>query len=476
MIDSVAPTRSITLSNPFKNILHLATGDLLSKAMSFFAFVYLARILGVANFGVLEFAGSVLAYLLLIADGGLEMWGTREAAKTSDLVALAARILPIRLLLASASFVTLLLLLPLFPDYPKLRAMLLIYGLTVFVQAISLKWVFVGQQRMTRVAQGLVIGQALFAASVFAFIHSAAGLVWVPVLRLASDLATAFYFGRWFQSAHGRFPLRMSLKGAKAIVKPAFTIGLSLSMGLLNYNFDAVLLGFLRGATFVGWYNAAYKLILVGMSFPISYFAGLFPALSQLYTEDRGGFRLLARRTIELWLMFVVPLVIGGIFLSEAVIGLFYGKSYAESALPLKILLWSAALVILRWVYMDSLRATGHQALDARCAITSACLNVGLNVLLIPSYGMIGAASATAFADLVWFAMAFHYFRREVLPGEPFPSLKEPLVSGGAMAAALWLTRPLVWPGRAILGLLVYLSVQALFGKFRLRHFYEKIS
>ena len=49
--------------------------------------MYLARILGVANFGVLEFAGSVLAYLLLIADCGFEMWGTREAANSSDIPA-----------------------------------------------------------------------------------------------------------------------------------------------------------------------------------------------------------------------------------------------------------------------------------------------------------------------------------------------------------------------------------------------------
>src|ERR1700740_3552459 len=96
------------LSSPFKNIVRLATGDLIAKAMSFFAFVYLARILGVASFGVLEFAGSVLTYLLLIADGGLEMWGTREAANATDLRALATRIVPIRLVLATVSFVLLL--------------------------------------------------------------------------------------------------------------------------------------------------------------------------------------------------------------------------------------------------------------------------------------------------------------------------------------------------------------------------------
>jgi len=458
---------STTLSSPFKNIIRLAAGDLVAKATSFVAFVYLARILGVASFGVLEFAGSVLAYLLLMADGGLEMWGIREAANTADIPALAARVVPLRLLLAALSFLTLLVLLPLFPHYPGLRAVLLVYGMTVFAQAVNLKWVFMGQQNMSGVARGLVLGQVLFAGAVIAFIHSPASVVWVAVFRLLSDLATAGYFAWWFGRVHGRFARNMTLRGNRAILEPALTIGFSLAMGLLNYNFDAVLLGFLRGPSVVGWYNAAYKLLLVGISVAISYFAGLFPALSRLYVENREQFRLLVRRTVELWLTFVVPLVVGGTFLASPIIRLLYGSAYAKSAAPFRILVWSAALVVLRWVYMDSLRATGHQALDLRCAITSASLNVALNILLIPRFGMIGAASATVFADLVWFVMSYYYFRRAVLPGEPFPPLAGPLLGGGAMCAVLWFTESMDWPFRLLLSLLVYLLVQIPFDSFR---------
>ncbi len=457
------------LSNPFKNIIHLAAGDLVAKATSFFAFVYLARILGVANFGVLEFAGSVLTYLLLMADGGLEKWGTREAANTMDIAALAARVVPLRLLLASLSFGALLALLPLFPRYQSLRVVLVIYGLTVFAQAVNLKWIFMGQQKMSGVARGLVIGQVLFAGAVVALIHNPAGLVWVAAFRLLSDLVTALYFARWFAREHGRLALNMTFHGIDAVLKPALTIGFSLTMGLLNYNFDAVLLGFLRGPSVVGWYNAAYKLLLVGISVAITYFTGLFPALSRLYVENRDEFRLLVRHTVELWLTFVVPLVVGGTFLAGPIVRFLYGPAYDNSAAPFRILIWSAALVILRWVYMDSLRATGQQALDLRCAITSAGLNVGLNILLIPRFGMIGAASATAFADLVWFVMSYYYFRRTVLPCEPFPSITRPALGGAVMCAALWLSRSMVWPWRLALSLVAYLIVQALFRNFRQR-------
>ncbi len=334
---------------------------------------------------------------------------------------------------------------------------------------MNLKWVFMGQQQMSGVARGLVIGQVVFAGMVVAFVHDPVALVWVPAFKLLGELVTAAYFARWFARSYGRFALNMTLRGASAVLKPAFTIGFSLAMGLLNYNFDAVLLGFLRGPTVVGWYNAAYKLLLVGLSVALTYFAGLFPALSRLYVENREEFRLLVRRTAELWLVFVVPLVVAGTFLADPVIRFLYGAAYENSAAPFRILLWSAALVMLRWVYMDSLRATGHQALDLRCAITSASLNVALNVLLIPRFGMVGAASATVIADLVWFVMSYYYFRRAVMPGETFPPLAGPLLGGGAMCAVFWFTSSLDWPWRLLLSLVVYLAVQVPFGTLKLR-------
>ena len=156
------------------------------------------------------------------------------------------------------------------------------------------------------------------------------------------------------------------------------------------------------------------------------------------------------------------------------VIRFLYGAAYANSAAPFRILVWSAALVILRWVYMDSLRATGHQALDVRGAVASACVNVGLNILLTPRFGMTGAASATAIADVVWFVMSYYYFRRAVLPRQSFPSLRGPLIGGVAMAAVLWSTHFMNWPLRAGLSLVVYVFAQVVFGDLNLRLLYQR--
>ncbi len=72
--------------NPLWRILQFCVGDLLAKTLSFLAFIFLARILDVANYGTLEFALSILAYFLLLGDGGLELCWSRVRESNSGRV------------------------------------------------------------------------------------------------------------------------------------------------------------------------------------------------------------------------------------------------------------------------------------------------------------------------------------------------------------------------------------------------------
>ncbi|MBI3484560.1 MAG: flippase, partial [Acidobacteria bacterium] len=321
--------RGALLANPFRNILKLAAGDFLAKTLYFLSFVYLARILGVRHFGILEFANALLTYFLLISDAGLERWSVRELAQTGDVRSLAGRVMPLRFLLAGAAFSVLLLSLPLFPDDPLLRQVLILFGLSLFAQAASLKWVFMGQQKMNRVAVGLVVGQMVFALAVFASVRTPAQLVWVPVLRMASDLALAGYFAWRFAQEHGGIRLPLALLGARSILGPALTLGVLRALAVINYNFDAVLLGFLAGATSVGWYSAAYKPVTVALAMPLTYFVGLFPALSSAYAENKEDFRSIVSRSLRLAASLSVPLGVGGAMLAEPIILLLFGPAYA---------------------------------------------------------------------------------------------------------------------------------------------------
>jgi O-antigen/teichoic acid export membrane protein len=450
--------------NPFRSIIQLSVGDFLAKTLNFVAFVYLARVLGVASYGVLEFALSLMTYFLLVADGGLEIWATREAARGEDVRQLAARVVPLRFLMATASFVALLVLMYALPDYPALPTLLTLFGLTLFTQALSLKWVFMGQEKMGRVAGGLVIAQLVFAVALFALVRSHESVLLVPVVRLTGDVAMVLYFLRLFHVTHGGLRPAFRLQNLSKPLKPAMTIGASQGLSLINYNFDSVLLGFFLGSAAVGWYGAAYKPVTVILAMPLTYFVGLFPALSRTYQEDRDEFSDTVVRSFRLTSIFAVPLGIGGVFLAGPVIDLLFGAAYSNSVPAFQILSWSATLVILRGTYRQSLNAAGRSKLDLRCAGASAALNVVLNLLLIPRYGILGAAIATVAAEVLWLTLASHYFHRLVAPVRLLPFLWQPAVASLVMAACFLVTEPLFWGLQAVLAVSAYFGTLLLLG------------
>ncbi len=449
--------RAASLPSPFYNIVRLSAGDLLAKTLNLLAFVYLARVLGVQRFGVLEFAKALLAYFLLLADAGVEAWATRAAAQMQDMRRLAGRVLPLRLLLAGLAFLLLLALLPFLPDSQiGLRLIAALYGLSLFPQAVTLKWVFMGQEKMARVAAGLALTQAIFAAAVVGVVRRPEAFVWVPVLRFAADIVMAVYFARLFAATHGRLRLPFTMQGAREILRPAIAMGSSAAMEMVNYNFDSILLGYLTGAVAVGLYNAAYIPVNTVLAVAANFFLGMFPALARTWGEGPEGFAQLVRRSLQLCAIYVIPFGIGGTLLAAPIIRLLFGAAYIHSVAPLQILIWSAVAMILYGTYSTALKASHHHDLDLRCGLVSAALNVALNFLWIPRYGMMGAAWATLCANLLWLLLAWFFFHRRVLPASPLPFLLRPGLAGAAMVLTLLVLGPVFWVARAVLAVAVY--------------------
>jgi O-antigen/teichoic acid export membrane protein len=431
--------------------------------------VWLARVLGTETFGVLEFANSLLAWFLLLADGGLELWATREVARTSDVRALVARVVPLRFLLATASFVLLFLCLPALPGPLALKLVAALFGLSLFAQAATLKWVFLGREQMPRVATGLILTQVIFGVAILAAIRRPEQVYWVPLLRFAGDGAAAIYFAHQFRKDHGRLSLPFTFTGARLAIGPALTMGLTQAMGLLNFNLDSLLLGFLRGLREVGLYNAAYKPVTVALQVPLTFFVGLFPALARSLGQSRVEFARLMDRSYRLCAIVALPLGVAGSVLAADIIQFLFAAPYGDSAEPFAVLIWSAVLVILRGSHRHALNAGGHQALDLRCALASGVVNVGLNLALIPRYGMLGSAAATVIGDAVWLALTMHFFHRHVMPMNPLPVLVRPALAAAAMGGFLWWMGFLPWMVRGAAGAAVYVALLLILGEPEVR-------
>jgi O-antigen/teichoic acid export membrane protein len=267
--------------------------------------------------------------------------------------------------------------------------------------------------------------------------------------------------------------LPLTLRDARSILRPGLTMGVLEILQVVNYNFGAVLLGFLIGATTVGWYGAAYKPVTVALAMPMTYFMGLFPALSSAFAGNREEFRSVLSRSLRLTSSLSIPLGVGGAMLAGPIILLLFGEAYAPSVPVLRVLVWSVVLVLVRGTLDLALNAAKHTEVDLRVAVVSAGTNIVFNFVLIPAYGMMGSAVAALLSELVWVTLVTNRVNHYVLPVNLFLYLWRPVLAGVAMAGFLWFGQPLYWMVRAVLSVGVYFGVLFLVGGANVREWRE---
>lgn len=189
-----------------------------------------------------------------------------------------------------------------------------------------------------------------------------------------------------FPSAEGRSMLRFS---APLLVGGATS--------LVVTDLDILMLGALATPGGVGTYKAVYPLglLLVLSITAVGYL--LMPVLSELHAEDKAErmrevYRIAAKWTTALSLPVGYVLLVYPAWL----IGLTFGSEYVSGSLALSVLAVGFLSHALTGPNGNALKSLGYPEITMYTSVILAVLNAGLNLLLIPLYGILGAAVATA--------------------------------------------------------------------------------
>lgn len=185
-------------------------------------------------------------------------------------------------------------------------------------------------------------------------------------------------------------------------------------MNLLLQQTDIMMLGVLLGTDSTGIYGAAARiaaLVTFGLAAVNSIVA---PLISEYYS--RGKMHELQRMiTLAARGIFGFTIVIcaGLFFLGEFILGLF-GDGFRVGYPPLAVLLVGQAISAIAGSVGFLMVMTGHQMTAAKIIGVSALLNIALNIILIPMYGIIGAAVATAISAATWNMVMLFYVKNNI--------------------------------------------------------------
>lgn len=203
---------------------------------------------------------------------------------------------------------------------------------------------------------------------------------------------------------HARMRLRSAL--------PFMWLG---GLYLINSRIDLIMLGTLKGAHEAGVYAVtARAAVLVAFFLGVSNMV-IAPRIALLHQQgNQVALQRLLDESTKRVMILSIPIALLFIFSAKPLLAYLYGADYVTGAAALQILAGAQLAHVAAGPTGTILNMTGHERLSALGIGLSIVLNFILNAVLIPLYGIEGAAIATGVSLVAWNTLFWYWIRRRL--------------------------------------------------------------
>jgi PST family polysaccharide transporter len=264
----------------------------ISKIIALITAAYLGRVLKPEGFGILGFATAFVSYFLLMVNFGLDTYGTREIAKDKSLLSkLVNNIISIRILFATVWYIIFSIVIISIDKPLIVKLVLFITAINLFVNALSINWLFIGIEKMWLIAIRQIMTNLLSLIGIIFFVRSGQDIFLAAGVTVISSLVNSIWMLRIYNRMYSKVLFEIDKTFLKVILKESLPLVFSSFMIAIYYNLDMVMLGYMKPGADVGIYSAAYKIILVGIIPFTLILNSFFPSLSKIGLKNSLEFR-----------------------------------------------------------------------------------------------------------------------------------------------------------------------------------------
>ena len=419
-----------------KNSAFIFLGDAIGAILQLILVVYLIRCLGDVTFGKYAFVFAFTSLFMIFSDLGLSVLSIREIARdTSKAGEYLTNISITKFILSLITIVLIIVTINLM-HYPHdtTLAVYIVGGVMVFTSfTSSFRCIFRAFERMEYETIINIVEKTVIFGSVMPVLFFGYGLIEVVSAML---IAQAFIFVLTLMVVIKKFTrpaLSFDLSLCKSLIKKALPFGLASVFGIIYFQTDTIMLSMMKGDAVVGWYNAAYRLVMGVLFIPSAFVGALYPVLSRYFTSSKDSLMFVYEKSFKFLLMMAIPLGIGTTLLADRIIIFLYGANFVHSIIALQILIWVASMLFLTHIVGYTLASINKQLVDTRITGFAAILNVVLNLALIPTYSYVGAGIASIVSQVFVFTCEFSYLQKNGYKIETSKMVLKLLCAGAVM-------------------------------------------
>lgn len=387
-----------------KNTSIYFLANLLSFVLAFFTTMYTARYLGASGYGILSLALALSGIFALIADLGISILTTREVAKNKSLtVKFVGNTLVLKIILAIIA-ISIIFIIANLGNYSSEAVLVInIISLSIIVGVFPgiFSSIFQAYEKMEYPSVNMILaGVSLFLGTLF-LIFKGFGVIEFAVLNLGVGVIVLGYSLFVYSWKISLPKIEFDTTFLKKIMKESLPFGLISLSGMIYTYLDSIILSLLKPIEVVGWYSAAYRLMLVLLFIPGAINVAVFPVMSKYFNSSQDSLKLIYEKYFKLMIIVGIPIGFGTMLLADKIIFLIFGPAYTNSALTLQILIWTIVFTFAGAPFFQLFQATNRELVITKISVICVVLNLILNIILIPKFSYIGASFATLVTEIV---------------------------------------------------------------------------
>lgn len=408
-------------------------------------FPYISRTLMAEGVGKVNFGNSIVSYFTLIASLGVATYALKECSRNRDsrenLSKVASEIFSINLFSTVIAYIALFITLTYADKLENYRTLIIIQSSVILFTTLGTDWINSAMEDFKFISLRTVFFQVLSVVLMFIFINDPDDYIKYAIISVVAssgaNILNIIYRRKYCKI---RFTIKMNIK--KHL--PPIVLFFSMILAQQIYvNSDTTILGIFKGDYEVGLYSTSVKIYTIVNTIIASVSTVVWPQIAEAYKNNRqDDVNRLAKYSLGFILTFGLPAIVGINVITKEIILIISGKEYIAASTSLHILTIALFFSFLGgWASSTNFLPNGKEKICLFASSCAALINITMNLILIPKWGLNAAAFTTCLSEFVSICVLIvKYDRKQKIEGLS-EMLKGPLIGCGFIVLASYCIR-----------------------------------
>ncbi len=402
-----------------KNAILNGIKTICSVVFPFLSFSYCSRILGAGNMGNYSFGNSIVAYLSLLAGLGIANYAIRDGSRIRDqkekLSIFTNQIYTINVLSTIIAYLGLIIIVTINDKISAYSVLIYIQSIQIVLTTIGADWINSIYEDYLYLTIRYILIQIISFVSLILFVKGPNDIYIYAIITVLSTSGGNIVNYVYLKSKK-IYPKLTKKLDFKRHILPIVILFANNIASVIYLNSDITMIGFTQSSEQTGIYSAAAKIYSIAKTVINSIIIVTIPRFSYYISHNKyAEYRQKLSSIFQLLIIGAFPISTLLLVESPKILSIIAGNEYISGINILRILSLAIIPSVGACFYSYSVLIPNKKEKKfLYSTITAAVINIVLNAIFIPKFGIIAAAFTTLLAEVVVFAMTLFYANKTI--------------------------------------------------------------